>query len=155
MEPNDVLLRDLAKHWMADLRLQGRSQRTIDWYRQKVEAYLWGVKCGACGAKFLGARIACGKCGVQDKFEEVRYGDTGEIYVFAVVYQSIPGLESPYIAAIIDLDDGVSVRANVYGLDPEKPDPKWFGKKVKMFTEVTGQDREGNDVLAVKYRVQD
>jgi len=120
----------------------------------KEAAYLWGVKCGACGAKFLGARIACGKCGAQDKFEEVRYGDTGELYVFAVVYQSIPGLESPYVAAIIDLDDGVSVRANVYGLDAEKPDPSWFGKKVKMFTEVTGQDREGNDVVAVKYRVQ-
>jgi hypothetical protein len=24
-----------------------------------------------------------------------------------------------------------------------------------MFAEVTGQDREGNDVVAVKYRVQD
>jgi site-specific recombinase XerD len=48
MEPNDVLLRDLAKHWVADLRLQGRSQRTIDWYRQKLEAYL-----GRGGARTL------------------------------------------------------------------------------------------------------
>ena len=41
----------------------------------KEEAYLWGVKCGNCGSKFLGASIACGKCGAQDKFEEVNYGD--------------------------------------------------------------------------------
>ena len=50
------------------------------------------------------------------------YGDDGELYVFAVVHQSVPGVETPFIAGIIDLDDGVSVRGNVYGLDPLKPD---------------------------------
>jgi len=120
----------------------------------KEEAYLWGVKCGNCGAKFLGERMACGKCGATDKLEEVKYGPDGEIYVFAVVHQAMPGVQTPFVAGIIDLDDGVSVRANVYGLDPEKPDHSWFGKRVKMFSEVTGQDREGNDVVAVKYKVQ-
>ena len=118
------------------------------------DAYIWGVQCGACGAKFLGERIACGKCGATDQFKEVKYGPDGELYVFAVVHQAMPGVETPFIAGIIDLDDGVSVRANVYGLDAEKPDKSWFGKRVKMFSEITGQDREGNDVVAVKYRVQ-
>jgi uncharacterized OB-fold protein len=117
------------------------------------DAYLWGMKCGACGAKFLGARIACGKCGETEKLEEVRYGSDGELYVFAVVHQAMPGVQTPFVAGIIDLDDGVSVRANVYGLDPEKPDHSWFGKRVKMFTEVTGQDKEGNDVVAAKFKV--
>ncbi|MDO8616434.1 MAG: OB-fold domain-containing protein [Dehalococcoidia bacterium] len=118
------------------------------------DAYLWGVKCNACGTKFLGERIACGKCGATGNFEEVRYGTEGELYVFAVVHQAMPDVKTPFIAGIIDLDDGVSVRANVYGLDPEKPDHSWFGKRVKMFSEVTGQDRDGNDVVAVKYKVQ-
>jgi uncharacterized OB-fold protein len=116
-------------------------------------AYLWGMQCGSCGAKFLGARIACGKCGATDKLSEVKYGDEGELYVFSVVHQTVPGLEAPYVAAIIDLDDGVAVRANVYGLDPQKPDASWFGKRVKMFTEVTAQDRDGNDVVAAKFKV--
>lgn len=120
----------------------------------KDEAYLWGVKCGHCGAKFLGARIACAKCGAQDKLEEVRYGNEGEIYVFAVVHQAMPGLPTPYVAAIIDLDDGVSVRANVDGLDPLKPDKSWFGKRVKMVSEIHAQDKEGNDVVSVKYKLQ-
>ena len=34
-------------------------------------AYLWGMQCGACDAKFLGARLACGKCGETDKLSEV------------------------------------------------------------------------------------
>jgi len=119
------------------------------------EAYFWGMKCGACGSKFLGERIACGKCGETEKLEEVRYGRDGALYVFAVVHQSIPGVEVPFVAGIIDLDDGVSVRANVYGLDANNPDASWFGKRVKMYSEVTSQDREGNDVVAAKFKVQD
>jgi uncharacterized OB-fold protein len=65
----------------------------------------------------------------------------------------VPGLEAPYIAAIIDLPEGVSVRGNVYGLDPLKPSTDWFGKKVKMYTEKVATDREGNDVIAAKFRV--
>lgn len=117
------------------------------------EAYLWGIKCGNCGAQFLGERIACGKCGKTDKLDEVSFGSEGELYVFAVVHQSMPGVEVPFVAGIVDLDDGVSVRANIYGLDPLKPDPSWFGKRVKMYSEVVSQDREGNDVVAAKFKV--
>ena len=113
------------------------------------------MQCGACDAKFRRARLACRKCGETDKLSELKFGDEGEIYVFSVVHQTVPGLEAPYVGAIIDLDDGVSIRANVYGLDPEKPDTSWFGKRVKMFTEVTAQDRDGNDVVAAKFRVQE
>jgi len=117
------------------------------------QPYLWGTKCKACGAVFLGERVACGKCGDLGPFEEVRLSDEGEIYVFSVVHQTVPGLEAPYVAAIIDLPEGVSVRGNVYGLDPANPSPKWFGKKVKMYTEKVRTDRDGNDVIAAKFRV--
>ena len=116
-------------------------------------AYFWGSKCKGCGAVYLGSRLACANCDSTGPFEEMRLSDEGEIYVFSVVHQTVPGLEAPYIAAIIDLPEGVSVRANVYGLDPLKPDPSWFGKKVKMYTEAVRQDREGNDIVAAKFRV--
>lgn len=116
-------------------------------------AYIWGSKCASCGTKFLGERIACGKCGATGPFEEMKFSDEGEIYVFSVVHQSVPGVEAPYVAAIIDLDDGVSVRANVYGLDPTKPDPSWFGKRVKMQAEKVATDRDGNDVIAAKFKL--
>lgn len=116
-------------------------------------AYFWGSQCEACGTKFLGDRVACGKCGSTGPFNEVKFGDEGEIYVFSVVHQSVPGVEAPYVAAIIDLDDGISVRGNVYGLDPTKPDPNWFGKRVKMYTEKVATDRDGNDVIAAKFKL--
>ena len=116
-------------------------------------AYLWGVVCKQCGAKYLGARTACGNCASTGPFEETRFGDEGELYVFSVVHQTVPGLEAPYVAAIFDLDDGVSVRANVYGLDPTKPSADWFGMRVKMFAVKVRVDREGNDIVAIKFRV--
>lgn len=116
-------------------------------------AYLWGSKCKACGAAFLGSRIACGKCGSTGPFEEVKFSGEGEIYVFSVVHQTVPGLEAPYVAAIIDLTEGVSVRGNVYGLDPAQPSTQWFGKKVKMYTEKVATDKEGNDVIGAKFKV--
>ena len=115
-------------------------------------AYIWGSKCSDCGTQFLGERIACGKCGGQT-FEEVRFSDEGEIYVFSVVHQ---GVEEPFIGAIVDLKDGPSVRATISGLDPLKVDQgykDWFGTKVKMYTEKVATDREGNDVIAAKFKV--
>ena len=47
-------------------------------------AYFWGMQCGSCDAKFLGARLACGKCGDTDKLSEVTFGDEGGVQsVFA------------------------------------------------------------------------
>jgi hypothetical protein len=43
--------------------------------------------------------------------------------------------------------------ATISGLDPNNPDPKdWLGKKVEMYTEKVYSDKEGNDVIAYKFR---
>jgi uncharacterized OB-fold protein len=115
------------------------------------KAYLVGARCKSCGLRYLGQRMVCGKCLGRD-LEEIRLSDEGELYVFSVVHQTAPGITVPYIAAIVDLDDGVSVRCNMEGLDPNKPDKSWLGARVEMFTEKVRTDREGNDVIAFKFR---
>jgi uncharacterized OB-fold protein len=96
--------------------------------------------------------MACAKCATSGPFDEIRLSDEGEIYVFTVIHQAFPGVNVPYIAAIIDLPEGVAVRANVEGLDPNNPSPEWFSKKVKMVPEKVATDRDGNDVIAIKAR---
>lgn len=116
------------------------------------QPYLWGNKCKSCGAAFAGARMACSKCTSQE-LEEVRLSKEGEIYTFTIIYQSFPGIPAPFVAATVDLPEGVSVRATIDGLDPNNPDPKdWLGKKVEMYTEKVYSDKEGNDVIAYKFR---
>jgi uncharacterized protein len=119
--------------------------------------HLIAVKCGNCGSVFMDLkRVACSKCGTtKEKFSEVSLSDKGKVYVFSVVHQSFPGIKTPYITAIIDLPDGVSVRANLVDVDPEaaqKEPKKIFDLPVEMVTHVAAKDREGHEVIAFSYK---
>ncbi len=117
------------------------------------KACLTGSKCKSCGAVYLGDRMACGKCFAVGEFDPIEFSDHGELHSFTIVYQTAPGLPVPFVAAIVSLPEGTAVRANIEGIDPdpEKLVPL-LGKKVEMFTEKVREDREGNDVIAFKFR---
>ncbi|HUS82901.1 MAG TPA: OB-fold domain-containing protein [Dehalococcoidia bacterium] len=121
--------------------------------RAGEKAYLAGSKCRACGAAYVGKRLACAKCFAVDNFEEIRLGEYGTLRTFSIVYQSIPGIEVPFIAAVVDLPEGTAVRANLGGIEPD-PDKivPLLGKKLEMYTEKVREDKEGNDVIAYRYR---
>lgn len=115
--------------------------------------YLWGSRCKNCGAAYLGPRLACARCFAVGDFEEIKFGHHGTLKTFTIVHQSAPGIEVPFIAAIVDLPEGTAVRCNLGGVepDPEKLVPL-LGKNVEMYTEKVREDREGNDVIVFKYR---
>jgi uncharacterized OB-fold protein len=115
------------------------------------EPYLVGQKCTHCGAVYLGSRVACSKCSATGPFNEIRLSDTGKLWVYSIVHQSAPGIPVPYIAGIVDLPEGVSVRCTV--IDTE-PDPKkiQFGMPVEMVTKKVREDKDGNDVIAFFFR---
>lgn len=115
------------------------------------EPYLAGQRCTACGAVYLGARVACGKCCATGPFEEVPLSRRGNLYVYSIVHQSAPGIPVPYVAAIVDLPEGVSVRANLVDVAPD-PASLPFGMPVEMVTGTSQQDRNGNDVIAFYFR---
>ena len=62
-------------------------------------------------------RVACSKCGASDKFNPITLSDKGNVYVFSVVHQSYPGIKTPYVTVIVDLPEGISVRANLTEVD--------------------------------------
>jgi uncharacterized OB-fold protein len=113
--------------------------------------YLSGSRCTKCGAVYLGARMACSRCFSAEPMDEIPLSDTGELHVFSIVHQSAPGVPTPYIAAIVDLPEGVSVRCNIAGVEPDPKNLK-FGMPVKMVTEKIRTDREGNDVVAFSFK---
>ena len=117
------------------------------------KAHLWGSKCRACGAAYLGKRIACARCFAVDDFEEIRFGEFGTLKTFSIVHQSLPGVETPYVAAIVELPEGTAVRTNLGGIEPD-PDKlvPLLGKKMQMYTEKIRTDKEGNDVITYRYR---
>jgi hypothetical protein len=113
--------------------------------------YLTGWRCAACRAMYLGARVACAKCFTPGRLESVRLSDRGTLWVYSIVHQSVPGVPVPYVAAIVDLPEGVSVRCNLVDVEPD-PARLRFGMPVEMVTRTVRQDKEGNDVVAFFFR---
>lgn len=121
--------------------------------KQGEKAYLFGSKCKSCGAAYLGDRLACGKCLAVGSFEDIKFSGQGTLHSFSIVYQTAPGIPVPFVAAVVDLAEGTAVRCNIEGIEPE-PEKlvALLGKPVEMFTEKVRTDREGNDVIAFKFR---
>src|SRR5271155_130137 len=118
--------------------------------------HLIGQKCGVCGATYADVnRMACSKCGGTGPFETVALSTHGRVYVFSVIHQSFPGIKTPYMTAIVDLSEGVSVRATIDDVDPEEAerDPhKFFNMPVELLTRVAAKDQEGRDVIAFAFK---
>jgi len=128
----------------------------VSFLKLQPKPHLVGSKCGTCGAEFIDTtRIACSKCGATEGFKPLQLSDKGKVYVFSVVHQSFPGIKTPYITAIVDLPEGVSVRSNLIDIDPEdaqKNPQKMFNMPVEMVTNVVSKDREGHEVVAFAFK---
>lgn len=112
------------------------------------EPYLEGHKCGNCGEIFLGARMVCGACGARNSMSAVKLSNTGKLYNWTVVYRNFPGVEVPFISAIVDLDGGGSVKGNLVDMLPS-PEAIKFDMPVKVVYRDAGRkDREGNSYLS-------
>jgi len=109
------------------------------------DPYLEGHACGSCGAIFLGERGVCSKCGARDQLEPRRLADAGTLYAYSIVHRSFPGIEVPYVSAIVDLEGGGTVKGNLIGVEPD-PEKIEFGMPVRVvFKDALGRkDKEGN-----------
>ena len=113
--------------------------------------HLVAKKCASCGALYLGNRVACSKCYASGPFTEVPLSNTGTLWVYSIVHQSAPGIPTPYVAAIVDLPEGVSVRCTIVDVEP-KPEKLTYGMPVEMVTQKVREDKDGNDVIAFFFR---
>ena len=72
-----------------------------------------GTQCRACETIHTGTIRVCPRCGERDQLEPRALGTTGTLYNYTIVYRSVPGVKTPFISAIIDLDGGGSIKANL------------------------------------------
>ncbi len=123
----------------------------VDWLKgaSTNDPYLEGQKCGECGAVYLGERNTCAKCGARDKIEPTRLSNKGKLYVYSIVHRSFPGMEVPYISAIVDLEGGGTIKGNLINVEPD-PDKIEFDMPVEViFADALGRkDKDGNSYLS-------
>jgi uncharacterized OB-fold protein len=113
------------------------------------EPYLEGHRCKPCGAVFLGKRSVCSKCGTRNQLEPIRLSDRGRLHVYSIVHRSFPGIDVPYVSAVVDLEGGGTVKGNLIGVPPD-PDKIQLGMPVRVvFKDALGRkDKQGNSYLS-------
>jgi len=113
------------------------------------EPYLEGHRCKACGAVFLGERSVCSKCGTRNQIEAIHLSDRGRLHVYSIVHRSFPGIDVPYVSAVVDLEGGGTVKGNLIGVPPD-PAKIALGMPVRVvFKDALGRkDKQGNSYLS-------
>jgi crotonobetainyl-CoA:carnitine CoA-transferase CaiB-like acyl-CoA transferase/uncharacterized OB-fold protein len=103
-------------------------------------------ECDACGAQFFGRRNACGRCASRS-FHPRELARTGVVRSFTIVHHAAPKVPVPYVSAVIDLDGGGDVKANIVNVDPD-PARVSLGMAVRLTTFVAGVDDHGTEAVA-------
>ncbi len=113
------------------------------------DPYIEGHKCGACGSIYLGERSICAKCGTRGQIQATKLSNQGKLYVYSIVHRSFPGIEVPYISAIVDLEGGGTLNGNLIGVDPD-PEKIQFGMPIEVvYKDALGRkDRDGNSYIS-------
>lgn len=75
--------------------------------------YLVGTKCGLCGEILLGTPTVCSCCGGREVMERIVLSETGRLYNFTTVHRSMPGVDVPFVFAVVDLDGGGVINGNL------------------------------------------
>lgn len=76
-------------------------------------------RCASCGKHQFYPRTVCVACGSAD-VEWVEATGRGTVHTYTVIHRGIPGWveDGPYVAAVIDLDEGTRMTSNVIGCAP-------------------------------------
>ena len=117
------------------------------------DPYLEGHKCGDCNSIFLGEREVCSNCTARGKIEPVKLNNKGKLYSYSITFRSFPGIDVPYISAIVDLDGGGTVKGNLIDCEPD-PDKIQFDMPVEViFDDALGRkDAEGNSYISYFFK---
>ncbi len=111
---------------------------------------LTGEKCSHCGADIFPPRDVCPKCSEPAKMLYTFTGK-GTVYSYTTIVDAPEGFENqaPYVVALVKLDEGPLVTAQLTDLDG----PPEIGMKVEMVTRKLRTDGDaGIIVYGYKFR---
>ncbi|WAM19626.1 Zn-ribbon domain-containing OB-fold protein [Rhodococcus sp. JS3073] len=113
------------------------------------EPHLVAQRCVACGALFFDRRNGCARCSATE-FESRPVANTGYIRSYTIVHRAAPKVPAPYISAVVELDGGGVIKANLVDVRPD-PDAVNIGGRVRLTTFVAGVDDDGTEAVAFGY----
>jgi len=120
------------------------------WRLQKQRYALVGEECPHCSAKIFPARDVCPECGGEAK-EPFRFSGRGSVYSYTVMNNAPAGFEKtlPYTIALVKLDEGPTVTAQLTDLNDEEVQ---IGMPVEMVTRRIKEDGDERGMLIYGYK---
>jgi uncharacterized OB-fold protein len=79
---------------------------------------LFGERCLNCKQVYLEGKVACPRCFCRDAMQPIELSPCGKLYSFTIVHRSFPGVRTPFVMAIVDLDDGLAIRGTLEDIEP-------------------------------------
>jgi uncharacterized OB-fold protein len=111
------------------------------------EPWLIGSQCSRCGVIVPGERLACPSCGGRGSISAIKLGQRGTLYNYTVVYRSFPGIKTPFVAAIVDLEGGGTLKGTLLDVDPD-PAKLYRDMPVQVvFRDTEQKDKQGKSFL--------
>jgi len=124
----------------------------VDYLVLNDPPHLRAHECKGCGARYFDRRNACAGC-FGTEFRDVSVAREGEVRAFTIVNMAAPGIEVPFVPAIIDCD-GTSVRANIINTPPDTAHVR-LGMKVRLATYSMGVDDSGTEAVGFGFEPVD
>jgi len=118
----------------------------VDYLVLDADPHLVVNACVACGARFFDRRNACASC-AGTEFRREPLGRSGKVRSFTIVHRAAPGVPTPYVSALVDLDGGMTVKSNIVNTDPT-PEKVRLGMPVRLTTFVVDSDSRGVECVA-------
>ncbi len=125
----------------------------ITWRRIPERYRLSGSACETCKTNYFPTRKLCPKCRRKGKIVMKQFSGKGKVYSFTGVTSGPPGfeLEAPYVLAIIELEEGPRLTAQVVGV---KGQDVSIGAHVEMiFRKILEDSPEGLLHYGYKFRL--
>ncbi|HVW79934.1 MAG TPA: OB-fold domain-containing protein [Mycobacteriales bacterium] len=116
----------------------------VDYLALDPQPHLVAQECTNCAARYFDHRDACASCFEAD-FKPVDVATTGVVTAFTIVSYAPPGVDAPFVAAVVDCD-GTPVRANLRDVEPD-PEHVTLGMKVALTTYSLGTDSAGTEAI--------
>ncbi len=120
------------------------------WRLRKQRYSLVGEVCPHCQAKIFPPRDVCPSCGKEAR-ELYTFSGRGEVYSYTTIYEAPSGFEQqvPYTVALIRLEEGPMVTAQLTDVSPEEVQ---IGMPVEMVTRKLRTDGDERGLILYGYK---
>ena len=115
---------------------------------------LIGSKCTHCGKVYFPVRVICPECRRKGKLEEIKLSGNGKIHTYSVIHTPADDFKliSPYVVAIIELEEGTKITSQIVDSDGDNIE---IGDEVELvFRKIREEGEDGVISYGYKFKLK-